>query len=191
MATDNTPPAMKLFCVWADCDRRVYQHVEATGPEDAYRIAKESPGDWEFCAEHEDDCYRLSDDVLDLDTQETFTVGGAVHCTTCASEIVATVNDGTFRDGECGGCEYQRYRSQPVLLAFAGSARAAFEGLLSSLTEERRSVLRGGGTEEDCRDIDDRIARLRRLIADADAVIVDPAVTGPVTPLPPTQDGDQ
>ena len=38
-------------------------------------------------------------------------------CTTCRSEIVATVNDSLFRDGECNACEYQRYRSQPELLA--------------------------------------------------------------------------
>ncbi len=38
------------------------------------------------------------------------------HCKTCRSEIVETVNDSIFREGECDGCEYQRYRSQPALL---------------------------------------------------------------------------
>jgi hypothetical protein len=39
------------------------------------------------------------------------------NCKTCGSEIVETVNDSIFRDGECDGCEYARYRSQPDLLA--------------------------------------------------------------------------
>ncbi len=38
------------------------------------------------------------------------------HCKTCGSEIVETINDSCFNDGECGPCEYQRYRSQPDLL---------------------------------------------------------------------------
>lgn len=38
------------------------------------------------------------------------------HCKTCESEIVETVNDSVFGDGECNECEYQRYRSQPDLL---------------------------------------------------------------------------
>ena len=38
------------------------------------------------------------------------------HCKTCGSEIVETVNDSQFGDGECNGCEYERYKSQPALL---------------------------------------------------------------------------
>lgn len=38
------------------------------------------------------------------------------HCRTCGSDIVETVNDSVFRGGECDGCEYTRYRSQPALL---------------------------------------------------------------------------
>lgn len=38
------------------------------------------------------------------------------HCRTCGSEIVATVNDSLFRNGECDGCEYQRYKTQAGLL---------------------------------------------------------------------------
>jgi len=37
-------------------------------------------------------------------------------CKTCGSEIVETINDSNFREGECGPCEYQRYKSQPKLL---------------------------------------------------------------------------
>lgn len=37
-------------------------------------------------------------------------------CRTCGSEIVETVNDSLFRDGECDACEYQRYKSQPAIL---------------------------------------------------------------------------
>ncbi len=40
----------------------------------------------------------------------------SAYCTTCGSEIVETINDSCFNDGECGPCEYQRYRSQPKLL---------------------------------------------------------------------------
>jgi hypothetical protein len=33
---------------------------------------------------------------------------------------VETVNDGSFREGECGPCEYGRYQSQPVLAGHLG-----------------------------------------------------------------------
>jgi hypothetical protein len=35
-------------------------------------------------------------------------------CKTCGSEIVETVNDSNFNDGECGPCEYERYKSRPA-----------------------------------------------------------------------------
>ena len=44
------------------------------------------------------------------------------HCTKCGSEIVETINDSEFRDGECGICEYARYKSQPDLLRACGLA---------------------------------------------------------------------
>ena len=37
-------------------------------------------------------------------------------CRRCNCEIVPTVNDSLFRDGECNACEYARYRSQHKLL---------------------------------------------------------------------------
>jgi hypothetical protein len=37
-------------------------------------------------------------------------------CKTSGSEIVETVNDSLFGDGECDGCEYRRYKTQPQLL---------------------------------------------------------------------------
>lgn len=40
----------------------------------------------------------------------------SVYCKTCGCEIVETINDSNFRDGECNACEYQRYCSQPDLL---------------------------------------------------------------------------
>jgi hypothetical protein len=82
-ANKKTSPAMKEFCVWADCNRRVYQHVVATGPDAAYRIAKENPEGWECCFGHEDNGYRLSNDVQDVETGENFAVGSATHCKTC------------------------------------------------------------------------------------------------------------
>jgi len=116
---ENTPtsPATRTFCVWADWNRRVYQEIDATSAEEAYRLAKENPGGWLPCIEHDDNGYRLSNDVQDAETNENVTVGGAQHCKTCGSEIVETVNETFFRDCECGPCEYRRYRSQPALLA--------------------------------------------------------------------------
>lgn len=40
----------------------------------------------------------------------------SANCKTCGSEIVETINDSNFNEGECGPCEYQRYRSQPELV---------------------------------------------------------------------------
>lgn len=40
----------------------------------------------------------------------------SVTCKTCSSEIVATVNDSVFGDGECNACEYGRYKTQPECL---------------------------------------------------------------------------
>jgi hypothetical protein len=123
MTTKKTTPATKEFCVWADCSRRVYQHVEAATPEEAYRIAKANPEDWEFCFEHESNGYRLSNEVQDPESEEFVRIDGNTHCKTCGSEIAETINDTCFRDGECGPCEYQRYRSQPVMLALAQALR--------------------------------------------------------------------
>ncbi len=39
-----------------------------------------------------------------------------IYCSTCRSEIVSTINEGCFRDGECDACEYRRYRTQSPLL---------------------------------------------------------------------------
>jgi len=44
-------------------------------------------------------------------------------CRTCGSEIVETINDSNFHDGECGPCEYQRYTSQSDLLIALAKAR--------------------------------------------------------------------
>ncbi len=44
-------------------------------------------------------------------------------CKTCGSEIVETVNDSNFSDGECGPCEYRRYRTQPELLTLVQAFR--------------------------------------------------------------------
>jgi hypothetical protein len=38
------------------------------------------------------------------------------RCRTCKSDIVQSVNEGVFRDGECEYCERRRYESQPLLL---------------------------------------------------------------------------
>jgi hypothetical protein len=59
------------------------------------------------------------------------------HCTTCGSEIVATVNDGAFRYGECGGCEYQRYTTQPKLLEAAKEALTILYETVSDLEDDK------------------------------------------------------
>lgn len=116
MATKRTLSAKRNFCVWADYVRRVYQHVEARSPKAAYAIAKRQPECWEPCDWHDNNGYRLSNEVQDLATEEFTPIYGAKNCRTCGSEIVETINESNFRDGECGPCEYQRYRSQAALL---------------------------------------------------------------------------
>jgi hypothetical protein len=121
-------PAKKAYYVWADHTDRVYQEVEAESPEQAYQIAEQQPDCWQPCFEQNNNDYRLSNDVADGRTGKMFTVGEVAHCKTCGSEIVKTVNDGVFRDGECNGCEYQRYRSQPDLLRACQEVAAAVDG---------------------------------------------------------------
>lgn len=50
------------------------------------------------------------DEAQDRETDQPTPIGRAIHCKTCASEIVETINDSNFREGECGPCEYQRYK---------------------------------------------------------------------------------
>jgi hypothetical protein len=116
-----SPSAKREYCIWADYVRRVYQYVEADSPHSAYEIAK-AIGAWEPCDIHDHNVYRLSDEVQDLEAEEFVAVHGASHCRTCGSEIVATINDSVFRQGECDACERARYESQPALLDAAGLA---------------------------------------------------------------------
>lgn len=116
MATKKTSSAKRNFCVWADNVRRVYQHVKARSPKAAYAIAKGQPECWEPCDWHDNNGFRLSNEVQDLATEEFTPIQGAKNCRNCGSEIVETINESNFRDGECGPCEYQRYRSQADLL---------------------------------------------------------------------------
>jgi hypothetical protein len=116
-------PAKRSFCVWADCVRRVYQHVEADGPVQAHEIARQHAESWEPCDGQERIGYLLSNEVQDVATEEFTPVHGTKSCRTCGSEIVETINDSNFRDGECGPCEYHRYRTQPELLALVQALR--------------------------------------------------------------------
>lgn len=111
----SSSPALKHYCVWADYVRRVYQHVDADSPRSAMALAK-AAGAWEPCETDDHNNYRASNEVQDLETDEFIAVDGQGHCKTCRSEIVATVNDSLFREGECNVCECQRYHSQPELL---------------------------------------------------------------------------
>lgn len=126
MATDETSQAKKTFRVWADDVRRVFQEIEADSQQHAHRLAQERRDDWEPCDEHDGDSYRLSGEVQNLATGEFARIDGATHCRTCGSEIVETINESCFRDGECGPCEYRRYQSQADLLA---AARAGYRAL--------------------------------------------------------------
>ena len=80
-------PAKKWFCVWADDVRRVNQHVEARSPNQAYAIAKEQPECWQFCHLHDNNGYRLSNEVQDLTTDEFMPIGATKNCQTCGGEI--------------------------------------------------------------------------------------------------------
>ena len=123
MATNDKPPAERTYRVWADHVRRMSQEVEAPSPQQAHEIAQRHPEDWQDCFEHEDrDDYRLSNEVQDIETEQYHTIRGTTHCKTCGSEIVETVNGSNFHDGECGPCEYGRYRSQPDLLSAGRTA---------------------------------------------------------------------
>jgi hypothetical protein len=116
--TSATPPAKKEYCVFADCIVRCYQDVSAASAEEAYRLAEDNPEGWEFCSDAGDNDYRLSNEVMDRESEEFIAVGSSAvtHCKTCGSDIVETANDCHFREGECGTCEHKRYRSQPALL---------------------------------------------------------------------------
>jgi hypothetical protein len=50
------------------------------------------------------------DETRDRECDQSTPIGGPTHCKTCASEIVETINDSNFHEGECGPCEYQRYK---------------------------------------------------------------------------------
>jgi hypothetical protein len=167
---DDTPPATKTYRVWADHVRRMFQDVDAPDPQRAHEIARDRPECWEDCFEVEDrDDYHLSDEVQDIETEEYHRVCGATQGKTRDRGAVGTSNEGTFRQCGCGGCEHQSSHSKPALLAFASVARCAFKERISTLEDERQAVLGGGGTEDDCRDLDDQIGNYRHLIEQADA----------------------
>ena len=126
MTPNNTPPALRLYRVFADHIDRAYKEVEAESPKRAHEIASDQPEWWESCFEHAGGTdYWISGDVQDVATEVYHQVAGATHCKTCRSEIVETVNGSSFDDGECGPCEYARYRS-------ARSLRARCEELVNA-----------------------------------------------------------
>lgn len=121
MAKKRTTPAKKKYTVLSDCNSLVCQTVMATSPEEAYRIAGEDGDLWESASGSDDGEYRLHHRVWDVESDEFINVAGLSfkHCKTCGSEIVESVNDSNFGDGECGPCEHERYKSQPALLKLA------------------------------------------------------------------------
>ncbi|MGL4555393.1 MAG: hypothetical protein ACRC33_29850 [Gemmataceae bacterium] len=115
---NNTPPAPREFCVYAT--DVLFQNVEASSAEEAYRLADEDPRSFEPCGS----CLALDRDVKDVEADEYVRVGPpAAPCKTCGSEVVATVNGSNFAEGECGACEYRRYATQAELLALASAFR--------------------------------------------------------------------
>ncbi len=161
---NSTSPALKTFCVWADYVRRVYQHVEATSPREAHEKAK-TEANWEPCRVHDDNGYRLSNEVQDLETEDFVPVLGTSHCRTCGSELVESVNGGKFRDGECNACEYGRYQTQPELVSVVRSCRVAFEERISCLKEE----LAAGYADRD--DIRVQIGNYKYLVKRCESVL--------------------
>lgn len=111
MTTHEHTTGKKTYCVWADCITRVYQEVEAESPRRAFEIARDEPDGWQNCSEFIDrDDYRLCTHVQDTETGAFTYLGPRRTCKTCNCDIVETVNDGRFGDGECGSCEYERYK---------------------------------------------------------------------------------
>lgn len=145
-----TPQATRRFRVYAT--DVLFQDVEAVSADEAHDIAEEDP-----CFEPCGGFLQIEPDVKDLDADTYIRVGAPTSpCKTCGSEIVATVNDGAFRDGECNGCEYERYRSQPQLLAAVREAA-------DCLNELPRTRLTDGRTSYD---VAARLGRLLREVQD-------------------------
>jgi hypothetical protein len=82
-----------------------------------------------------------------------------VICKRCHCEIVESINDSLFGEGECGACEYLRYRTQPELLRLTISLRNACEDRISILEEEREE---GTGDPDDIQDQIDHWTVLQR-----------------------------
>lgn len=126
MKNTSTSPAKKEFRVYAT--QIMFQDVTAKSAEAAYRIAEE-----ELCFEPCESTLMLDPVVKDLDADEFIRVGGSARCKTCGSDIEATVNDSNFHEGECGPCEYERYKSQSALLKLARAFRLTCEDRISLL----------------------------------------------------------
>lgn len=67
---DNTAPATKTYCVWADSNVLVYQHVQALTPQEAFRLAQDDRDGWDACFDAGDNEYTVSPDVMDVQTEE-------------------------------------------------------------------------------------------------------------------------
>jgi hypothetical protein len=80
-------------------------------------------------------------------------------CKRCHCEIVAMINDSLFGEGECGACEYLRYRTQPELLRLTIALRNACDDRISILEEERE---KGMGDPDDVQDQIDHWKVLQR-----------------------------
>lgn len=163
---NDKSPAKKKYLVKGEDVHPIYQEVEAESPEQAWHIADEQPDFWEHFFEHDRDGIRISHEVQDPKTGEIFRIDGYSACSCCGSEIVETINDSHFRDGECGSCEYERYKSQPRLLKFAGFLRCVCEERLSALQEERDELGPPPPSEEDgwFDDIDDQMGHYGKLL---------------------------
>ncbi len=110
MATNENSQAKKQYRVYGT--QIMYQDVQAASAEEAYRVADDEPL-FEPC----ESCFTLQPDVKDVEANELIHVDcDDLYCETCGSEIVESINDSAFHDGECGSCEYQRYTSQPDLM---------------------------------------------------------------------------
>jgi hypothetical protein len=94
-------------------------------------------------------------------------------CRTCGSEVVETVNDSLFREGECDACEYLRYRTQSGLLRLARTFRSVCEGRISIL-ENERAVL-----DADTEELDDQIAHWSALRERCERALAESAGTHP------------
>lgn len=121
MSTKQTSPAHPQQRLIHEALAKLREVVEEWNEADVATYPEELPSFDEYVAE-------IRDNLRSIEWRSC----QAMHCKTCGSEIVETVNDGAFRDGECNGCEYHRYQTQPELVEALAEAVEYVENVIES-----------------------------------------------------------